>query len=132
MPHEAPAPDGPRVQFEGERGAPVLLQYARREMTIYALNESEIRSISFMNALAMAFFSLASASCTFALGVLVEGAFQESLTAEAAVLNEVVSPVCVVFTIIFAGLGIWALVHRGSMLNTVRSESHVESRNGGS
>ena len=118
------------VEFVEAQASPVVLLFARREMTIYALNESEVRSISFMNTLAMAFFSLASACLTFALGVWVEGAFQENLSAEATVLNAMAPPICAVGTIVFAGLGIWALMHRGSMLKTVRSESHVESQSG--
>lgn len=130
MPPEAPPADEHSVTFEGSQSSLVLLQYAKREMTVYALNESEVRSISFMNVLAMAFFSLASACATFAIGIRVEAMFQESLTAEAAVLNVMAPPICTVGALVFGGLGIWALLHRGSMLKTLREQSRVEKPSG--
>ena len=127
MPPEDPPPERLRLDIRGTTGSIVHPQYVERDMTFYAVPEHELRSISMMNTLAIFFFSGASSFLAFFAGIRVEVSLQDPVTPQAAAISATAEPICIIGAIVCGLLGGWALVHRGSMLKTIRNESRVIS-----
>lgn len=111
------------ISTEAETGALVRTVYATRTMKVYAIPENELRSLSLLNTLSMAFFSASSGFLSFAIGLWINAAFQSTLTPAGKILSIVGAPIAVILSIIFGGLGIWAWKTRKSGLETVEKES---------
>ncbi len=111
------------ISNEAETGALVRTVYATRTMKVYAIPENELRSLSLLNTLSMAFFSASSGFLSFAIGLWVHAAFQSMLTPAGEILSNVGAPIAVVLSLFFGVLSIWAWVTRRSGLKTVEKES---------
>lgn len=115
--------DEQQISSEVPRGATVRSLYAEREVAVYGVFESEIKSISLFNTLSTVAFSLASAFLSFAGAIWINASFTETLTPEAKIMLHVAAPILCVLAFIAACMGGWALYSRGSALAAIKKQS---------
>ena len=114
------------ISFDvGAVGSFVQPVYLRREMTFYAIEQSELESISSFNTLASAFFSATASLLFLGVGIWVESTFQEAMTPEAMLLRNFGAPVLWALALGCGCLGIWAKRRRSDQLSTIRTESKI-------
>lgn len=97
-------------------------------MKVFPVHESDISSLSLLNNLVTLFFSGASATLLFGIGILVdlaiEGHFVAGQTTESGrVLLLVVVPICIVFTVALTLIGFWVRGKRQSIWQKIEDES---------
>jgi hypothetical protein len=105
------------------RGAIVTPAYVEREVKAYAVFETEMHTLSFLNTLATTFFSIGSSLASIAIGIWANGKFTEKLSPQADILANFAAPGLCVLAAIFVGLGIWAICRKQTVLDAIRSES---------
>jgi hypothetical protein len=115
----------PQLYTELGQGSALMPIYSQRMMNVYAMPESELRSVAFTNGMATAFFSAASGAFSFGAGILVNGLMQTEWTPMTEAIVKLGTPICAVLTGMFLLLAIWAARTRGSMLDQIRSESRI-------
>jgi hypothetical protein len=113
----------PAVSADIGRGATILTAYAARQVKAYPIFETELDSISFLNTQATIYFSLASALFSFAVGILTNAAFVDTMTAPGAILAKVIAPLLIVGAICAGLLGRHAFKSRASQWSKIRHES---------
>ncbi len=94
-------------------------------MREFVVNEAELYQISLLHTLASGFFSAASASALFAIGLVTSAIIQGSLTEKGTVLLQLGVPFGGILTLAFAGAGWWATHKRSSILKDIK-EGAVE------
>jgi hypothetical protein len=92
---------------------------------VYALHEHEIQTISMMNTQATVFFSAGSGFVSFGLGIIVNALFQTNLTPSGEVLFKIGAPLVVLCSMLFFGLGFWAIHKRNNTFAQIKRESVV-------
>ena len=99
--------------------------YVARSMTFYALPESELRSITFMNTLALVSCSVGSFLLSLGLGIVIGGVFSSDISPTAEALMKVVAPILGVLAVVSYSVGAWALILRKKAIKTIRDDSRV-------
>ena len=95
-------------------------------MNIYPIQESELRSISMFNTMAMFFYSIGTGLLSFGFGLYANGAMQESLTPTGTILKEIVAPICWAVSVCIYGLAIWSTKTKKSELGRILEESKTK------
>ena len=106
------------------QGSTVQMFYVQRAMRVYALPESELKSVSLMNTLASVFFSVASGLFSLAVGIWINSLFQIEMSSAGEILAKAFAPLALFLAMVSGALGIWALYTRGSTLKTIQDESN--------
>ena len=108
-------------------GASVTPIYTRRKMTMYALTESEISTISQINADVSTNFSIASFLISISIGVYTNAVFYTQLNAAGELAKGFVAPVVIVVGVGFAIRGIMGLRRRSDLWAKLKAESAIEA-----
>ena len=117
-------PDDDQFVFSPHgQGAIVEPVYARREVKHIAVSENELRQISTLNALTALFVSLASASASFALGILQVAWMEDGLSPEGTAAAKVVVPVLALLTVGFVIAAGVTWNSRHGQIEVIRAES---------
>jgi hypothetical protein len=92
-------------------------------MRMYAINESEVTTISSYNAQATAYFSLASFLLSASVSIFTNGIFYSNLTPAGQVAENYAAPILVVIAAFFAYLGVSAIRNRSSLWENIKRET---------
>ncbi len=114
-----PAPDDQEVTV----GSIVVNSYVQRKVTVFAIHEHEVASISLLNTLSSFCFSAMAACFSFAVATWVNVAFQSTMTPEANIIAYFISPFAAVLGVGLAITGFCLLRSRGSTMSTIKSQS---------
>jgi|SRR5215831_2547950 len=117
------APANPNLSTQAPVGAYLTTVHVGREVKVFAIVDSEVRTIAMFNTLSTVFFSLCFSSLSAALGVYANSMFSEKLTPEGVVLLKFGVPTLIIFAIVFFGIAIWARMSRGTTWDVIRKES---------
>lgn len=119
------SPAGQQQAFitETKRGALLHTMHVERTVKIYPVVESELKTLSILNSLALVFSSVGTGLLTFAVGVVTDAAVQGQLTDYGRALVCVVAPVFGTLALISYGIAVAAWRSRGSELSRIREES---------
>jgi hypothetical protein len=112
-----------RISAPVPRGAFIETAYVERAVRAYAVYEHEVDSISRLNGLSSIFFSLSASLVSIAAGVWVNAAFVDKLGAEGRILCWVIAPALCLFSVIFSGLGYWAVRSRRTVWGDIKQQS---------
>jgi membrane protein DedA with SNARE-associated domain len=118
----------PEFVSRADKGATVETVYVKRQIVAYAVFETEVASISSLNAQTTVFFSIASALVSFAAGIWANALFSEKLTAAGEVAAYIGAPLLVVIAVVFAGLGYHAFKTRKSQVEDIRRQSEAKTK----
>ena len=97
--------------------------YTERQVKAYPIFESELESLSFLNTMTLVFFSVGSATISFAVGIWTNATFAEKMTPEGVVASIYGAPVLLVAAAICYGLGGLALYSRRQQWSKIKTES---------
>lgn len=116
--------EGGQPKFGGApAGATMQAQYMARTMKCYPVHESELETLSTLNAASTVFTSIGSACLAFAVGIATNAAFAETMTPVAQVATGLGAPVLAVIALVFYGLGIGASLRRRSLWDKIKREA---------
>ena len=129
-PEEVQPQDREESKALAEVGAHFALRHLERPMNVYPVHESELESISFLNPLVTALFSIGSALILFALGLIADLAVEGQLVAGSLnpygrALLFLVTPVLGVLGLASYIGGIAALRKRRSIWRQIKDESRI-------
>src|SRR5271163_470713 len=96
---ESALPTGVERTTPAVEGASVQVQYAKRIMRMYAINENEVRNIASYNSQATVYFSLASFLLSATVSIYANAIFYTDLTAAGQLAEKYVAPILVVVAI---------------------------------
>lgn len=109
------------------QGATVRSLYVERDVKVYAIQESEVDSLSHFNTLATVSFSLATLFTSLPISLWANAAFSTELTPIGRIATFYLAPVGLILSGICCMSGIWALYKRSSTWSRIRSESHIRN-----
>lgn len=104
-------------------GAAVKTLYVDRVLTAYAVHESEVEMLSYLNTQATVFVSLASALLSFAGGICTNAIFATELTPAGQLAIIIAVPTLGVLALVFIGLSVNAVYRRRTAWSMVRRQS---------
>jgi hypothetical protein len=104
-------------------GSTVSAVYAEREVRVFGILEGEATTLSMLNTLATTFFSWGFASFSIAAGIWIDYSYATTPTAIGDVLSKSFAPFLIVLSVGLFGVGIWAVMRRGSIWKTIKEES---------
>jgi len=110
--------------ISADSGGVMRSAYTVRTVKVYSIQESELNHISGLNIIATFSFSAASAFIGLAVSIWLEVLFNNPVTERAKLIAEygpiflIIVGVC---AIVIGGIAIWT---RGSILATIKRESH--------
>jgi hypothetical protein len=124
-PSEATPPSGsqPSATLTGASVNPI---YTRRNMTMYALTESEITTISQLNTDVSLHFSIASFLLSMALGVYTNALFYDKLNSAGSLAQGFAAPLVLLLGMVFAIRGLFGLKRRSDLWSKLKTESAIE------
>jgi hypothetical protein len=109
-------------------GATVRPIYGQRCPMMYHLFETEMKQISALNAIALAFFSIGSFVFSVAIGITINGAFSTSPPPLGQFLYTKVVCWLVITTVLLFGFGTWAIITKKSAINLIKKETRSPER----
>ena len=112
-----------QISTQSPGGATVKTTYVERQVRAFAVFETEVDALSSLNAQATVFFSVASATLSFAVGIWTNAAFSSNPTPEATIASRMVAPVIALISVIFIFLGVHAWNRRTSVVTSIREQS---------
>jgi len=98
---------------------------ARRNMIMYAATDNELESLSFVNSLSVAFFSIGAFLFSWPITIWIELGLSEA-SKEMEVFFSRVAWSTFILSIISFGLGIYAICKRGKIIKTIKNESIIK------
>jgi hypothetical protein len=108
---------------EGQRGATVTNSYVGREVMVYAVFETEVDSLSSLNAQATVFFSVGTGLLSFAAAIWINRAFYTDIPPAAQLATSVGAPILLALSVVFFGLAGHAWYSRSKIIRRVRSQT---------
>jgi hypothetical protein len=111
------------LHTEDAAGAVIYPDYATREVKIYPVFESEVRSLSAFNTLGNVAFSVAASLASTATGIWINAAFAGNPTAEGTILSRVFAPCLCALALAVLLLALWAIRQRKSVWSAIDRES---------
>lgn len=110
---------------QAPQGAKIVTAYAERKVSAYAIIESEVESISMMNAQSNIYFSVGAFLAAAAISVYVNASFYDpkAVPPAAELLCKFGAPVCGVVAIVFVILGVMSINSRNSTWDRIKEES---------
>lgn len=116
---------------QSDRSAGVPQQYSElqfrhtvREMRQFVVTEAELDQISLLNTLTSAFFSMASGSFLFAIGLWTSATMQGTISEKGTVLLQFGGIAGAVLALLFAVIGSLAWWKRKSIVDKLKRQAH--------
>ena len=97
--------------------------YVERELKVYAVLESEVKTFAMFNSISTGCFSVGAGLVSLAGGIWTNAAFVTDQTAAGEILSGVVAPVLCSLSAIFFFAGMYARTMRGDALEAIKRES---------
>jgi hypothetical protein len=104
-------------------GATVRTLYVEREVTVFAVHEFEYKSLSNMSLFATFAFAIAGASLAYGMGIFTNAIFAEKLTPAGEMATKIAAPVLIIFAVICAVAGGFAVWRRSELWGTIKKQS---------
>jgi hypothetical protein len=104
-------------------GATISNAYVGRQVKVYAVFETEVETLTSLNAQATVYFSVGSALLSFGVGIWTAALFTEKLSAEAAVATKVGVPILGLLAIASFGLAVSAWYKRKKTIDSIKQQS---------
>src|SRR5690349_20980146 len=97
--------------------------YVERELKVYAVLESEVKTFAMFNSLSTGCFSAGASLVSIAVGIWTNAAFVTEPTPAGEILAGVVAPALCALSLLFVIAGLVARSMRGTALEAIRRES---------
>ena len=107
-------------------GSSVNPVYTKRNMTLYALTESEISTISALNAQVSMYFSISSFLLSACLSVYTNAVFYDTLNAAGALAKGYVAPLIGLLGAAFLIMGLIGVRRRASLVKQLKNDSAIQ------
>jgi hypothetical protein len=119
----SPGQSGQDTPGELARGATISTAYVGRQVKAYAVFDSEVSTLSTLNAISTVCVGLTSGFMSLALGILANAAFAERETPAGSIMVKFVVPALFVLALIAFLIAIMAIRHRRESWKAVQTES---------
>lgn len=107
-------------------GSSVTPVYTRRNMTMYALTESEVSTISSVNTQVSVDFALSSFLFSAALGVYTNSIFYNELNAAGSLAKYYAAPITFALGLVFLVRGVAGVRRRSKLWSGLKAESTIQ------
>lgn len=107
-------------------GSSVTPVYTRRNMTMYALTESEVSTISSVNTQVSVDFALSSFLFSAALGVYTNSIFYNELNPAGSLAKYYAAPITVALGLVFLVRGVAGVRRRSKLWSGLKAESTIQ------
>ncbi len=129
-PEEAKPPK-PRTPRTRSKGSLLDTEHGVRTMKVYAVTESDMKSMKLTTAYASIAFSFAVAFFGYAADIIISCIFSTSLTPAAKAASYELAPVLVICAVLFLVAGIKAQMDKNSVWNDIEKSTKHQSLGAG-